>query len=233
MPMDNQAPRNKSIYVNNLFARISSHYDLLNWLMTGGQYKRWEKKAVGLLQVQKFQSILDIGCGTGELADYVKKSHQDARVFAGDFTIQMMLNGKQKRKLPFFGADALRLPFPDDSFDRVISGYLLRNVADLDLALQEQWRILRSGGRIVVLDTTRPVKNLFSPLIWIHMHVVIPFIGWLISGAKEAYRYLPESSEQFLTAEDLAWRISLTGFADVQFNRFMFGTIAIHWAKKP
>jgi demethylmenaquinone methyltransferase/2-methoxy-6-polyprenyl-1,4-benzoquinol methylase len=231
--MENQEPANKSKLVNNIFSRISSQYDLLNWLMTCGFYKRWEKKAIDLLEIHENQTILDIGCGTGELAFFAKQEHRDCRVFAGDFTIQMMLTGKQKRELSYFGADALMLPFQDSSFDRVISGYLMRNVADLDLALREQWRVLKSGGRIVILDTTRPGRSLLSPFIRLHMHVVIPFLGWLISGAKDAYCYLPESSEQFLTAEDLTQRILLTGFTEINFKRFMFGTVAIHWANKP
>jgi demethylmenaquinone methyltransferase / 2-methoxy-6-polyprenyl-1,4-benzoquinol methylase len=108
----------------------------------------------------------------------------------------------------------------------------MRNVIDLSKALQEGYRVLKSGGRIVILDTTRPKKNILSLLIWIYMHVVIPTLGSLLTGAKEAYRYLPETTEAFLTAEDLVSRMTSVGFRNVNYQRYMFGTIAIHWGEK-
>jgi demethylmenaquinone methyltransferase/2-methoxy-6-polyprenyl-1,4-benzoquinol methylase len=130
-------------------------------------------------------------------------------------------------------ADALHLPFPDASFDAVISGFLLRNVADLQRALKEQFRVLKPGGWFVSLDTTRPGRNLLSPFIRFHMHQVIPFMGWLLTRQKDAYTYLPDSSERFLRAEELAARLAACRFRDVGFRRRMFGTIAIHWARRP
>lgn len=108
----------------------------------------------------------------------------------------------------------------------------MRNVTDIQQALKEQYRALKSGGRIVILDTTRPKKNILSPFIWIHMHVIIPTVGGLLSGERDAYNYLPDTTEGFLTAEQLASRMTAAGFKNVEFKRFMFGTIAIHWGEK-
>jgi demethylmenaquinone methyltransferase/2-methoxy-6-polyprenyl-1,4-benzoquinol methylase len=108
----------------------------------------------------------------------------------------------------------------------------MRNVGDLPAALAEQFRVLQSGGRIVILETTKPNRNLLSPFIWIHMHAVIPLLGGIISGFREAYRYLPDSSEQFLSAEELCTRLQSTGFVNVGFRRLMFGTVALHWGNK-
>ena len=144
----------------------------------------------------------------------------------------MMLAGKESTPLPWLNADALYLPFADGSFEAIVSGFLMRNVGDLQAALREQYRILKPGGRMVILETTRPRPSLFSPFVWAHMHLVIPLIGRLVSGDREAYRYLPASSESFLTAGQLAGRMTSAGFQRVGFRRRMFGTIAIHWGEK-
>jgi demethylmenaquinone methyltransferase/2-methoxy-6-polyprenyl-1,4-benzoquinol methylase len=144
----------------------------------------------------------------------------------------MMRVGQKRGALNFSSADALRLPFEDSSFDAAVSGFLMRNVIDLQKALQEQYRILKKGGRIVILDTTRPKKNILSPFIWLHMHFIIPTLGKVLTGAKEAYHYLPETTEGFVTAEEMASRMAAAGFKKINYQRFMFGMIAIHWGEK-
>jgi demethylmenaquinone methyltransferase/2-methoxy-6-polyprenyl-1,4-benzoquinol methylase len=140
--------------------------------------------------------------------------------------------GQSRGSLSFSSADTLQLPFPEACFDAVVSGFLMRNVIDLQKALQEQHRVLKRGGRIVILDTTRLKKNILSPLIRLHMHVVIPILGGLLTGASEAYRYLPESTEKFATAEELASRMASVGFRKLNYERLVFGVVAIHWGEK-
>ncbi|MEJ5226127.1 MAG: ubiquinone/menaquinone biosynthesis methyltransferase, partial [Anaerolineales bacterium] len=197
-----------------------------------GQDVRWRKQVIRLAQLAPGSRLLDLGAGTGDLAREALKQQPQARVVAADFTLEMMRVGQQYGPLDWSAADALRLPFPNAAFDAVVSGFLMRNVSDANLALREQWRVLRPGGRIVILDTTRPKRNLLSPFIWVHMHIVIPTLGGLLSGVREAYTYLPDSTENFLTAEDLRERMRAAGFKNPQFKRLMFGTIAIHWAEK-
>jgi demethylmenaquinone methyltransferase/2-methoxy-6-polyprenyl-1,4-benzoquinol methylase len=144
----------------------------------------------------------------------------------------MMRVGQTRGPLNFSSADALRLPFHDSAFDAVVSGFLMRNVIDLQKAIQEQHRVLKKGGRMVILDTTRPKKNLLSPFIWLHMHVAIPLLGRVLTGSSDAYRYLPETTEGFVTAENLAARMASVGFKKVGYERLMFDTIAIHWGEK-
>jgi demethylmenaquinone methyltransferase/2-methoxy-6-polyprenyl-1,4-benzoquinol methylase len=102
----------------------------------------------------------------------------------------------------------------------------------LRYALDEQYRVLKNGGRIVILDTTRPKKNIFTPLIRIHMHFVIPHLGKWLTGVGEAYQYLPETTEGFVTAEEMATHLAAVGFKKIGFRRLMFETIAIHWGEK-
>ncbi len=179
--------------------------------------------------------LLDLGAGTGDLAQEALRQHPGCRVLAADFTLAMMKAGRARPAAArdWTAADALQLPLPDAAFDAVVSGFLLRNVANLQQALKEQFRILKPGGWLVALDTTRPGRNPFSPFIHFHMHTVIPLLGWLLTGQRDAYTYLPDSSERFLRAEELAARLAAAGFRDLGFRRRMFGTIAIHWARRP
>jgi demethylmenaquinone methyltransferase/2-methoxy-6-polyprenyl-1,4-benzoquinol methylase len=193
---------------------------------------RWRKRVIELARLNNHSTLLDLGTGTGDLAREALEQFPQAKIIAADFTFEMMRVGKKRGTLNFSSADALRLPFGDSSLDAVVSGFLMRNVIDLQKALQEQYHVLKNGGRIVILDTTRPKKNILSPLIWLHLHFVIPTLGGLLTGAKEAYHYLPETTEGFVTAEEMAARMAAVGFKKVNYQRFMFGTIAIHWAEK-
>lgn len=223
----------RAAYVQNMFTKIASRYDLMNRLMTGFQDVRWRRLVIKLARLTPKSRLLDLGTGTGDLAREAIAQTPGLKAAAADFTFEMMRVGAQTAgPLDFSTADALRLPFKNATFDAVVSGFLMRNVIDVHKALQEQYRVLKTGGRIVILDTTRPKKNLLSPFIWIHMHVIIPTLGGWLSGEREAYTYLPDTTEGFLTAERLAAHLAAAGFKAVNFKRLMFGTIAIHWAEK-
>lgn len=222
----------RASYVQNMFTRIARRYDLMNRLMTGGQDIRWRRKVIEHVRLRKNTCLLDVGTGTGDLAREALAQSPQAKIIAADFTLEMMRTGQSKGTLDFASADALHLPFTNSLFDAVVSGFFMRNVIDLQKSLVEQYRVLKRGGRIVILDTTRPRKNILSPLIWLHMHVVIPVLGTLLTGAKEAYHYLPETTEGFVTAEELAARMAAAGFKQIGYERLMFGTIAIHWGEK-
>jgi demethylmenaquinone methyltransferase / 2-methoxy-6-polyprenyl-1,4-benzoquinol methylase len=230
-----ESPEARAARVQAMFTRIAPRYDLMNRLMTGGQDIRWRKLVVQLAQIPPGGRLLDLGAGTGDLTREALRQQPDCHPTAADFTLSMMQAGKGLAG-PVFSwsaADALNLPFPDASFDAVVSGFLLRNVVDLQRALREQYRVLKPGGRMVALDTTRPHTSALSPFIRFHMHRIIPFLGRLLTGEHEAYVYLPETSEHFLRAEDLRLRVKESGFGDVDFKRLMFGTIAVHWGRKP
>ena len=222
-------------YVRGIFTRIAPRYDLMNRLMTGGQDRGWRKEVIRHAHLPPEARLLDLGAGTGDLACEALRQHPDCQPLASDFTLAMMRTGQKRPQAPrdWAAADALCLPFPDQRFDAIVSGFLLRNVVDLPLALSEQLRVLKPGGWWVSLDTTRPHRNLLSPFIHFHMHRVIPFLGWLLTRQTDAYTYLPDSSERFLQAEELAAHLAAAGFHQVGFHRLNFGTIAIHWGQKP
>jgi demethylmenaquinone methyltransferase/2-methoxy-6-polyprenyl-1,4-benzoquinol methylase len=221
-------------YVQGMFARIAPRYDRMNRLMTAGQDIRWRQEVIQRANLRFGDHMLDLGTGTGDLAAEALRQCPGCRVVAADFTLEMMQIGRTRQPsgIGWSAADALRLPFADESFEAVVSGFLLRNVSDLSLALAEQRRVLKAGGRLLVLDTTRPTQSLLTPLLNLYFNAGIPLLGKLLAGEREAYTYLPQSTQGFLSAEQLAVRMLEAGFRQVGFRRVMFGTIAIHWGIK-
>jgi demethylmenaquinone methyltransferase/2-methoxy-6-polyprenyl-1,4-benzoquinol methylase len=219
-------------YVQDMFTRIAHHYDLMNRLMTAGQDVRWREQVIREVGLEPNAHLLDLGAGTGDLAREALKQQPEAKVVAADFTLEMMRVGQQNGSLSWSAADALKLPFKEKTFDAIVSGFLMRNVGDLQQALEEQYRALKPGGRMVILDTTKPRPSLLTPFIWLHMHVIIPLVGGLISGFKDAYNYLPDSTEEFVNAKEMAVRMAAVGFKRINYEILMFGTIAIHWGEK-
>ncbi|MFC2064205.1 ubiquinone/menaquinone biosynthesis methyltransferase [Chloroflexota bacterium] len=218
--------------IQTMFSGIAPRYDLMNRLMTLGQDVHWRREVIRLAQLAPGSRLLDLGSGTGDLAREAQRQQPGCLAIAADYTLAMMQSGNRRGHLNWSAADALHLPFQNDHFDALVSGFLMRNVLDVPKALQEQYRALKPGGRIVILDTTRPKKNLLTPFIWLHLHLVIPTLGWLITAQRAAYTYLPESTEQFLHAEQLADAMRDAGFREVGFQRKMLATIAIHWGLK-
>jgi demethylmenaquinone methyltransferase/2-methoxy-6-polyprenyl-1,4-benzoquinol methylase len=223
-------------YVQAMFGRIAGRYDLMNRLMTGGQDVRWRRLAIDRAALPPGAALLDLGAGTGDLALEALRRDPSVRALAADFTLEMMRVGRQRpggAHVRWAGVDALHLPFEPNRFDAVVSGYLMRNVVDVARAWAEQLRVLRPGGRVVCLDTTPPPRGVLRPFILLHLRFVIPALGRLVAGASDAYTYLPDSTEGFLTAEQLAQRLTAAGFQQVGFRRLMFGTMALHWGQKP
>ncbi len=219
-------------YVRRMFGRIASRYDLLNRLMTFGQDCRWRQEAVRQLDLMSAPRVLDLGAGTGDLAFEVLQQRPAAHTVALDFTPEMIRLGRRRAagsRVHWIVGDAARLPFAAAAFDGIVSGFLLRNVSDIDRVLVEERRVARPGARVVSLDTTPPPRSWLRPFLDFHLHTVIPVLGRIIAGDPEAYNYLPQSTERFLEAEALAERLTAAGFRHVGFVRRMFDTVAIHW----
>lgn len=237
--MANLTGSERSQYVQDMFDRIAERYNIMNRIMTGGQDMKWRRFVIEKAQLPTNGKLLDLATGTGDIAFEALRKTPSAQVIGADFALQMMHVGQRQAeyggKVGWAGADAMQLPFTDTSFDAVVSGYLVRNVIDIPQTLQEQSRVLKSGGRIVILDTSPPPNNILKPFILMHLKYGIPLLGRLIAGksASDAYTYLPESTQKFKTPEELATLIEQAGFKDVAFKTFMFGTMAVHWGTKP
>ena len=221
--------------VQAMFGRIAARYDLMNRLMTFGQDVRWRRFVVQQARLPRGGWLLDIATGSGDIALEARRQVPDLRVVAADFALPMMRVGQRREGagvVMWHAADTFRLPYASAVFDALTSGYLFRNVSDIPGALREQMRVLKPGGRLVTLDTTPP-RGPLRPFINIHLRYVIPMLGRVVSGNADAYRYLPESTLGFKTAEELADLMRAAGLVDVGFRRFMFGTMAVHWGTRP
>jgi demethylmenaquinone methyltransferase / 2-methoxy-6-polyprenyl-1,4-benzoquinol methylase len=227
----------RAAYVQDMFGRIAGRYNLMNRLMTGGQDLKWRRFVVQQAQLKPGDKLLDLATGTGDIAFEALKAVPNIQAVGGDFSLPMMQVGQQLplgKRVGWTGADALNLPFPNGIFNAVTSGYLARNVIDIPRMFAEQLRVLKPGGRIVVLDSSPPKDNLLKPFIEIHLRYIIPLLGRLVAGKNgaDAYQYLPSSTQAFKSPEELAALMKQSGIRNVQYRTFMFGTMAVHWGEK-
>ncbi len=216
--------------VRAMFARIVHHYDLMNTLMTGGRDRGWRRLAVRMCEPADTLA-LDLATGTGELA--LEMVRRGARGVVGlDFCGPMLEAAARKTAgvpaVRLAAGDALALPFADASFDRVINGFLLRNVADLPAALGEMARVLRPGGRLVCLEITHPPSRLFGALFRPFFYRFVPLLGAAVAGDFGAYSYLPNSLTHFPDAPRLAEMMRRAGFARVTYRYLSLGAVAVH-----
>ena len=218
-------------YVQGMFARISARYDLMNRLMTGGRDIAWRREVIRLADLSPNARLLDVATGTGDILIEALKQHPTALAIGSDFTFEMMTRGKTKvgaQAIRWNTADALRLPFPDNTFDAVTSGFGVRNFIDREQAFREQRRVLKPGGRVICLEISKPPKNLLRPFFLFFFNKIVPLVGGLISGQRDAYTYLPQSVNEFLTPEELKAIMERAGLREVKYRRLMMRTVAIH-----
>ena len=220
-------------FVNKTFTDIASRYVFMNHLMTGGMDILLRKETIRIANLKMGERVLDLGTGTGDLAREAQRKNNGLFLIASDFTLAMMTATRDWNMIQRTSADALTLPFEEDTFNVVMSGYLVRNVSSLDTALAEQFRVLRPGGRVVILDMTRPRHNLLTPIINFYLKSIVPLLGRIFNRNRDAYTYLIQSTQNFVTAENMVLAMEKTGFQNIRFRIRMFGTMAIHDGIKP
>lgn len=221
--------------MQRMFGSISRHYDLLNTIMSFGMDRVLRRRVLDLLSLPGQGRLLDVGAGTGKIALDAQKRFAGALIVAADLTMEMMRIGKARSisGLCWCAADTLRLPFADAAFDAVCSGFLVRNVPDVKAAFVEQARVVKPGGAVVCLDTNPPPGSFMKPFVHLHLDIVIPLVGGLISRNRTAYRYLPESTKAFKTASEVASLMEAAGLEQVSFRSYMFGTMSIVKGVRP
>jgi demethylmenaquinone methyltransferase / 2-methoxy-6-polyprenyl-1,4-benzoquinol methylase len=224
----------KATRVQAMFARIAPRYDLMNRLMTGGRDQAWRRAAARAAAQPRDTLALDLATGTGDLA-HALLTEADVRGVVGvDFVEGMLRLGRAKaqaageRRVRFLAGDALALPFADASFGCVASAFLLRNLADLGAGLAEMRRVTAPGGSVVALEITQPTVPGWRQAFRLYFHHVVPAIGALIAGNRDAYTYLPQSVDRFVTPGELARLMETVGLRDVRVRRVGLGTVTIH-----
>ena len=225
----------KSVYVRDMFASIAPRYDRANRVLTAGVDELWRRRAVRELGAPSGGRVLDLCCGTGDLAFHLVRNDPALHVTGIDFCAPMLEGAKARaaRAAPnadvrFVEGDVMALPFEDGSFDGAIMGFSMRNVVDIVATLREARRILSKGARFVNLDVTRAPNALFRRAFELYFYHVVPLVGGLVGGSRSAYRYLPSSLVNFPDADGLAQRFALAGFSNVRYLRLGGGAIAIH-----
>ena len=210
--------------VRQMFDRIAPVYDAMNRLMTAGLDRRWRTETATAV-VHAGDDVLDICCGTGDLA--LAAARAGGRVTAIDFSAPMLERARRKSSdIAWLEGDAQSLPFADGSFDAVTIGFGLRNLADAERGLAEMHRVLRPGGRLGILEITRP-SGLLAPFYRFWFDRVIPLAGKVLPGGS-AYSYLPASVRRFPTPDGLAGLLDEAGFGDIHWRLFAGGIVALH-----
>ena len=234
-------PDGKSRYVRRLFATIADRYDLITVLLSYGRDAAWKRRLVALAGVRPGTKALDLACGTGDIAFAL--ASEGAHVAGLDITPRMVELAKKKGTVTFLRnakkgdcplflvGDMLALPFPDRSFDLVTTGYGIRNVPDLDAALSEVRRVLKSGGLFLSLDFNRPSNALVRGIYLTYLAAVGSAVGWALHRDPDTYRYIPESIRRYPGAAAVVARLEAHGFGSARFLPVLGGLMAIHEAK--
>ena len=223
--------------VRGMFDRIAGVYDLMNSAMTAGLHHQWRQRAVDRAEAGPGSDALDVCCGTGDLAlELRRRIGPDGRVVGCDFSEPMLelarrKSGEQALPVEFGWADALDLPYGETSFDVVTIGFGARNLADLERGLAEMARVLRPGGRLAILEITRPLREPLAAFYSLWFDRIVPVIG-TFAGNPEAYSYLPNSVRSFPEPQALAEMIEAAGFDRIRWLLLAGGIIAIHSATK-
>jgi len=225
----------KATYVHRAFTAIASRYDLLNTLLSFNQDRRWRKLTVSALEMKGPGAVLDVCTGTGKLARELEKAlGVGSRVVGIDFCEPMLRKGRgQTDSTTLVLATSESLPFPDNCFDGATIGFALRNVPDVEKTLRETTRVMKPGKLVVCLEFSRPRHPIMRSLHRLYLLRVLPIVGWLISGDKEAYLYLPRSIMEFPSAEELKAVMEKAGLERVRFRFLTWGVVAIHIGTKP
>lgn len=216
--------------VARMFDRVAARYDVTNTLISAGQDRRWRRATRTLLAPRAGERVLDVAAGTGVSTAELARS--GAFCVAADFSLGMLRAGA-RRRLPRVAADALRLPFPDASFDAVTISFGLRNVVDPDRALRELARVTRPGGRLVVCEFAAPTWRPFRVIYRRYLMRALPAVAARVSSNPQAYRYLAESITAWPEQRQLAARIADAGWASVTWRDLTGGIVALHHAIRP
>ncbi len=229
----------ENAHIEEMFDKVSGRYDFLNRVLSLGIDRSWRKKLVGMMEVGKNSSLLDVACGSGDILVMAAEKYNDMQIGGLDLSGNMLKLADEKvkkknlpNKVDFYQAAAENLPFSDESFDVTTCGFGVRNFGDLNKGLSEMKRVLKPGGQCLILEFSKPTRFPFAQIYHSYFKYVLPMIGKLISADKGAYKYLFESAVAFPSGEDFCQILKETGFREVKFRPLTFGICCIYSARK-
>lgn len=235
--MDAEAQKAKA--VKEMFSGIAHRYDFLNHFLSFGVDILWRKKTVALFDDLAGQKILDIACGTGDMAIELANASDSVIVTGVDFSPQMVAIGQKKIKekklegqVSLGVGDALNIEHKDKSFDGVTCAFGVRNFADFDRGISEMSRVLKPGGKMAILEFTTPENRFFAWFYHLYFTRILPIIGGVISGKRSAYTYLPDSVYRFFNRAEIIEKLEAVGLDDVKFYPFTFGVCGVYTGVK-
>ncbi len=231
----------KASKVAEVFHSVAAKYDLMNDLMSGGVHRLWKRFTIEMSAVRPGHRVLDIAGGTGDLtAKFSRIVGSEGQVILADINDSMLKVGRDKLmdngiagNVQFTQADAQFLPFPDNHFDCITIAFGLRNVTDKDLALRSMRRVLKPGGRLLVLEFSKPANPLLEKAYDLYSFKALPFMGQVITNDGDSYRYLAESIRMHPDQETLKNMMTDAGFANVEYHNMTGGIVALHKGIKP
>lgn len=225
--------------VERMFSAIAPRYDLLNRLLSAGRDRAWRREAIRATALARAGRLLDVCTGTGDMALEAARQFPDAQIVGVDFSRPMIALGLSKieranlsHQIFLQVAPAEALPFPDESFDAATVAFGLRNLPDRQQGLREMCRVVRAGGRVVILEFTTPPNRLFRGVYLWYFYRVLPWVGRFVSGHASAYSYLPASVADFPSPNGLAAWMQEVGFSQIAYRLLTGGIVAIHVGTK-
>lgn len=221
-----------AVYVRDAFARIADRYVLTNHVLSCGADIWWRKVVTARIRKWKPARLLDVASGTGDLALEIQEQCPDCEVIASDFCAEMLAHASSRGMQQTVVADALNLPFPEHSFDVVTVAFGLRNMADYPAALREMRRVLKPGGRLLILDFSLPNGILRGPYRF-YLHRVLPHMAGFLTGEKDAYEYLGGSIEQFPSGKGMTDLLETCGLEKTDATPLTFGVVSIYEGTRP
>jgi len=227
--------REKSKMVGNVFDTVASNYDLMNDLMSFGIHRLWKRVAIESSSLRKDSNVLDLAGGTGDMVKLMRdKVGEEGLIVLSDINRSMLEEGRDRlindgvEGINIAQIDAQFIPFEDETFDLITIAFGLRNVTDKDKAMRSMLRSLKKGGKLIVLEFSRPTNEIFREIYDVFSFEIIPKIGELIANTEESYRYLAESIRMHPTQEELKTMMEEVGFKDCNYENLTNGVVAIH-----
>ncbi len=229
---DEKTQDQNPVFVHRAFSSIAERYVFTNHVLSLGIDVAWRRRVAELVAEVQPQLVLDVATGSGDLAATIAKRNPQARVIGADFCAPMLAQARKRGLDDLIVADGLALPFADRTFDALTIGYGLRNMADWDAALREFARVLKPGGRFVVLDFSLPASTPLRRIYRFYLHRILPRIAGYLTGNREAYTYLGESIERFPSGADMLELIRSCGFAEAVWHSQMGGVSSVYHAER-